>query len=86
MSRSWPEAHFHIYGSGSYVEQLGHHSNVTLHGHVSVEHAFSETDVHVLIVESTGSWGRVINEAGLFLSLQLVVLLVHNQKQLEKEE
>tara|TARA_S200000501_G_scaffold80994_1_gene72959 strand:- start:1655 stop:2917 length:1263 start_codon:yes stop_codon:yes gene_type:complete len=66
LLRKWPEAHFHIYGSGSYVEQLGHYSNTTLHGHVSVEHAFSETDVHVLIVESTGSWGRVINEAGLF--------------------
>ena len=66
LLKRWPEAHFHIYGSGSYVEQLGRYSNTTLHGHVSVEHAFSETDVHVLIVESTGSWGRVINEAGLF--------------------
>jgi len=66
LLRRWPEAHFHIYGSGSYVEQLGRYSNTTLHGHVSVEHAFAETDVHLLIVESTGSWGRVINEAGLF--------------------
>jgi glycosyltransferase involved in cell wall biosynthesis len=66
LLRKWPEAHFHIYGSGSYVEQLGRYSNTTLHGHVSVEHAFAETDVHVLIVETTGSWGRVINEAGLF--------------------
>ena len=66
LSKRWPEAHFHIYGSGSYVEELGRYRNTTLHGHVSVEHAFAETDVHVLIVESTGSWGRVINEAGLF--------------------
>ena len=66
LSKKWPEAHFHIYGSGSYVEELGCYQNVTLHGHVSVEHAFAVTDVHVLIVESTGSWGRVINEAGLF--------------------
>ena len=66
LLRRWPEAQFHIYGSGSYVEQLGRYSNTTMHGHVSVEHAFSGTDVHVLIVESTGSWGRVINEAGVF--------------------
>ncbi len=66
IHRSWPEAHFHIYGSGSYVKELGRHPNTTLHGYVPVEQAFAETDVHVLIVESTGSWGRVINEAGLF--------------------
>ena len=35
-------------------------------GHTSVEDVFSNCDVHVLTVESTGSWGRVINEAGLF--------------------
>ena len=27
---------------------------------------FSRCDVHLLTVASTGSWGRVINEAGLF--------------------
>jgi glycosyltransferase involved in cell wall biosynthesis len=31
-----------------------------------VEEVFSNCDVHVLTVASTGSWGRVINEAGLF--------------------
>ncbi len=64
--RAWPEAHFDLYGSGAYIERLGHHENVTLHGHVPVQDAFSNTDVHVLITETTGSWGRVINEAGIF--------------------
>ncbi len=64
--RVWPEAHFDIYGSGAYIERLGHHENVTLHGHVPVQDAFSNADVHVLITETTGSWGRVINEAGIF--------------------
>ena len=27
---------------------------------------FSSCDLHLLTVRSTGSWGRVINEAGLF--------------------
>ena len=62
----WPEVHFDLYGSGAYIERLHHHENVTLHGHVPVEEAFSNTDVHILITETTGSWGRVINEAGIF--------------------
>ena len=66
IRKKWPEAHFHIYGTGSYIEELNRHPNVTLHGYVSVEKAFAVTDVNILLVETTGSWGRVINEAGLF--------------------
>ena len=51
---------------GAYIERLTHHENVSLHGHVPIQEAFSDTDVHILITETTGSWGRVINEAGIF--------------------
>ena len=62
----WPDAHIDVYGGGTYAEALGEFSNTTWKGHTSVEDVFSNCDVHVLTVESTGSWGRVINEAGLF--------------------
>ncbi len=55
-----------MYGGGAYAEALGDFENATWQGHTSVEDVFSNCDVHVLTVESTGSWGRVINEAGLF--------------------
>ena len=64
--KKWPEAHFDLYGSGAYIERLTYHENVSLHGHVPIQEAFSDTDVHILITETTGSWGRVINEAGIF--------------------
>ncbi len=66
VSKNWPEAHFEIYGGGGYVEALAVHSNATCHGHVPVDEIFSSCDVHLLTFRSTGSWGRVINEAGLF--------------------
>ena len=66
MQRSWPEAQFDIYGGGGYVEGLSRYENVTCHGHTPVSDVFSTCDVHLLTVRSTGSWGRVINEAGLF--------------------
>ena len=62
----WADAHVDVYGGGSYAEALGGFDNATWLGHTSVEDVFSNCDVHVLTVESTGSWGRVINEAGLF--------------------
>ena len=66
LHKHWPEAHFDIYGSGHYVERLGIHPNATSHGHVPIEQAFAATDVHVIIGETAGTWGRVINEAGVF--------------------
>jgi len=66
LQETWPEAHVYVYGGGSYAEALGEFSNATWRGHTSVEDVFSNCDVHVLTVASTGSWGRVINEAGLF--------------------
>ena len=66
ISKAWPEAHFDIYGGGGYVEGLSGFSNATCHGHTSVGEIFSSCDIHLLTVRSTGSWGRVINEAGLF--------------------
>lgn len=63
---TWPNAEVDVYGGGAYAEALGDFSNSTWRGHTSVEDVFSNCDVHILTVESTGSWGRVINEAGLF--------------------
>ena len=62
----WPEAAVDVYGGGAYAESLSVHENVTWHGHTPVEDVFCGTDIHLLTVQSTGSWGRVINEAGLF--------------------
>jgi glycosyltransferase involved in cell wall biosynthesis len=62
----WPDAHVDVYGGGSYAEALDDFENATWWGHTSVEDVFSHCDVNVLTVASTGSWGRVINEAGLF--------------------
>ncbi len=66
LSNLWPEARVDIYGGGAYAEELGKFDNTTWHGHTSVSEVFSRCDVHLLTVVSTGSWGRVINEAGLF--------------------
>ncbi|CAI8176880.1 MAG: Uncharacterised protein [Methanobacteriota archaeon] len=66
LQNHWPEAHFDIYGSGHYVERLGLHPNATNHGHVPINQAFAAADVHVIIGETAGTWGRVINEAGVF--------------------
>ena len=66
MQKVWSDAQFDIYGGGGYVEGLSRYENVTCHGHTPVSDVFSNCDVHLLTVRSTGSWGRVINEAGLF--------------------
>ena len=66
LQKEWVDAHVDVYGGGAYAESLGEFGNATWRGHTSVEDVFSNCDVHVLTVESTGSWGRVINEAGLF--------------------
>lgn len=66
LASAWPEARVDIYGGGAHVEALEANPNVTCHGHTPVEEVFTTCDIHLLTVESTGSWGRVINEAGLF--------------------
>ena len=66
LQQTWPDAQVDVYGGGAYAEALGEFENAKWQGHTSVEDVFSNCDVHVLTVESTGSWGRVINEAGLF--------------------
>ena len=66
LSSLWPEARVDVYGGGAYAEELGKFDNTTWHGHTPVSEVFSRCDVHLLTVVSTGSWGRVINEAGLF--------------------
>ena len=66
VAKVWPEAQFDIYGGGGYVEGLARLPNATCHGHTPVGDIFSNCDIHLLTVRSTGSWGRVINEAGLF--------------------
>ena len=66
LHQHWPEAQIDIYGGGGYVDALSNHPNVTCHGHTPVNDVFAQCDVHLLTVASTGSWGRVINEAGLF--------------------
>ena len=80
LHKHWPEAHFDIYGSGHYVERLGLQPNATTHGHVPIEQAFASTDVHVIIGETAGTWGRVINEAGVLVFQQLLVESALNQK------
>jgi len=62
----WSDAQIEVYGGGSYAEELGQFDNTTWKGHTSVDDVFSNCDVHLLTVASTGSWGRVINEAGIF--------------------
>jgi len=66
LAEQWPEAMVDVYGGGAYAEELGKFANTTWHGHTSVSEVFSRCDIHLLTVASTGSWGRVINEAGLF--------------------
>ncbi len=66
IANAWPDACFDVYGGGSYVAGLAEFGNVTCHGHTPVNQVFSSCDVHLLTVRSTGSWGRVINEAGLY--------------------
>ena len=62
----WPEAEVHIAGGTSYPQQLAHHPNARVLGHVDAATFFASIDVHLILFETTGSWGRVIGEAGLF--------------------
>lgn len=62
----WPEAKVEVYGGGSHGEALGVHQNAKWYGFVPTAEIFDHVDVHLLVFESTGSWGRVTNEGGLF--------------------
>lgn len=62
----WPEAEVHIACSTDYPQQLAHHPNARVLGHVDAATFFASIDVHLILFETTGSWGRVIGEAGLF--------------------
>jgi len=66
LAEAWPEAEVHVAGGSAFPQQLGRHPNATALGHVDAASFFSGLDVHVILFSSTGSWGRVISEAGLF--------------------
>ena len=62
----WPEVEVHIAGGTTYPQELAHHSNARILGHVDAATFFASIDLHLILFETTGSWGRVIGEAGLF--------------------
>ena len=66
LLEQWPEAEIHIAGGSSYPQQLAHHPNARIRGYVDAATFFASIDVHLILFETTGSWGRVIGEAGLF--------------------
>ena len=62
----WPEVEVHIAGGSAYPQALAHHPNARVVGHVDAATFFAGIDLHLILFETTGSWGRVIGEAGLF--------------------
>ena len=67
MLEDWPEAIFDVYGwRQKFLKNIISMPNVRFHGRVDAEEIFCNCDIHVLITETTGSWGRVISEAGVF--------------------
>ena len=62
----WHEAEVHIAGGSAYPQALAHHPNARVVGHVDAATFFAGIDLHLILFETTGSWGRVIGEAGLF--------------------
>ena len=66
LHQRWPEAEVHIAGGSVYPQELAHHPNARILGHVDAASFFAGIDVHLILFETTGSWGRVIGEAGLF--------------------
>lgn len=65
LAERWPEAEVEFVGGGAYIEELRRYPNAVHRGTQPVEEVFPASDVHLLLRETTGSWGRVINEAGL---------------------
>jgi glycosyltransferase involved in cell wall biosynthesis len=66
LADDWPEAIVEIYGGGGHVEALRRHPNAECYGFTPISEVFDHVDVHLLVFESTGSWGRVTNEGGLY--------------------
>ena len=66
LLQRWPEAEVHVAGGSVYPQELAHHPNARILGHVDAATFFAGIDVHLILFETTGSWGRVIGEAGLF--------------------
>jgi len=66
LLEQWPEAEVHIAGGSSYPQQLAHHPNARIRGYVDAATFFASIDINLILFETTGSWGRVIGEAGLF--------------------
>ena len=66
LEKEWPELEIHIFGEGFYIDTLKGLGNTTFHGQTDPDVAFTMVDMHMLLVDSLGTWGRVINEAGIF--------------------
>lgn len=66
LHERWPDAEVHIAGGSVYPQELARHPNARVLGHVDAATFFAQIDVHLILFETTGSWGRVIGEAGLF--------------------
>lgn len=62
----WPEAVVLIAGGNSYPQELAHHPNARVLGYIDAATFFARIDIHLILFERTGTWGRVIGEAGLF--------------------
>jgi glycosyltransferase involved in cell wall biosynthesis len=62
----WPEAEVLIAGDNTYSQDLAHHPNARILGYIDAAAFFSKIDIHLILFERTGTWGRVIGEAGLF--------------------
>ena len=62
----WPEAEVLVAGDSSYPKELAHHPNARILGFIDAATFFAQIDVHLILFETTGSWGRVVGEAGLF--------------------
>jgi len=62
----WPEAEVLIAGDNTYSQDLAHHPNARILGYIDAAAFFSKIDIHLILFERAGTWGRVIGEAGLF--------------------
>ena len=66
LEKMWPELEIHIFGESFYIDSLKGLGNTIFHGNTNPKDAFPMIDMHMLLVTSLGTWGRVINEAGIF--------------------
>ena len=67
VAEDWPEAIFDVYGwKQKFLKKILSMPNVRFHGRVEAEDIFCKCDIQVILTETTGSWGRVVSEAGIF--------------------